>query len=241
MKKLTIELNMANYNEHRITNFIFNQTSHIFANIGAEQVKGMCTFQVVARKELEEDAPIIRDLYFTTSMEELHLITYNETTSKWSQQLAQDIDEWTENLSGFIVTKIVRAYCTFLTYRSRFGGYQKDLPDDFYKNGRILNIVNTPPEATDCLKICINIALNRYTEVDKTTFALRELKGVLVDYKGIDTNPDSADTFAVYESPLPIHNIPLLARDLKMKFNVFKLHHVSGKKYGISTLITYNI
>ena len=158
VKMLTIELNMANYDEHRITNLIFNQTSHIFANIVTKQVKGMCTFQVEARKELEEDAPIIRELYFTTPTGELHLITYNGTTSKWSQQIAQDIDEWTENGSGFIVTKIVRAYCTFLTYRSRFGGYQKDLPDDFYKNGRILNIVNTPPEATDCLKICFNIA-----------------------------------------------------------------------------------
>ena len=37
MKKLTIELNMANYDEHRIINLIFNQTSHIFA----KQVKGM--------------------------------------------------------------------------------------------------------------------------------------------------------------------------------------------------------
>ena len=99
VKKLTIELNMANNDEHGITNLIFNQTS---------QVKGMCTFQVEARKELEED-----------------------------------IDEWTENGSGFIVTKIVRAYCTFVTYRNRFGGYQNDLPDDFDKNGRILSIVNT--------------------------------------------------------------------------------------------------
>ena len=82
------------------------------------------------------------------------------------------------------------------------------------KNGRILNIVNTPPEATNCLKICINIALNGYTEMDKTTFAQRELKGVLVDYKGIDTNPDIEDAFTVYESPFPIHNILLLARDL---------------------------
>ena len=46
--------------------------------------------------------------------------------------------------------------------------------------------------------------------MDETTFALRELKGVLVDYEGIDTNPDIEDAFAVYESPFPIHDIPLL-------------------------------
>ena len=72
--------------------------------------------------------------------------------------------------------------------------------------------------------------------MDKTTFALRELKGVLVDNEGIDTNPDIEDAFAVYESPFPIHDILVLPRDLKVKFNVFKLHHVSGKKYAISTL-----
>ena len=72
--------------------------------------------------------------------------------------------------------------------------------------------------------------------MDKTTFARRELKGVLVDYEGIDTNPDIENAFAVYDSPFPIHDLPLLARELKVKFNVFKLHHVSRKKYDISTL-----
>ena len=142
----------------------------------------MCTFQVEARKQTDEDAPIVRDVYFTTPTEELHLITYNETTSRWSQQLAQDIDEWTENGSGFVVTMIVRAYCTFITYNSRFGGYKKDLPDSFYNYGKIINIINTPKEATDFLKVCINIATEGYTEVDKTTEALRREKGITVEY-----------------------------------------------------------
>ena len=76
---------------------IFNRTSHIFTNIGAKQVKGMCTFQVEARKQIDEETRIIRDVYFTTPTDKLHLLTYNEIASKWSQQLAQDIDgkrEW---------------------------------------------------------------------------------------------------------------------------------------------------
>ena len=113
---------MEHYNEHRIATKLFNKTSHIFNNIVLRQVKGMCTFQVETRKQTDEDAPIIRDVYFTTPTEELHLITYNDIPSKWSQQLAQDTDEWTESGSGFIVTMIVRAYCTFITYNSRFGG-----------------------------------------------------------------------------------------------------------------------
>ena len=122
----------------------------------------MCTFQVEARKQIDEEAPIIRDVYFTTPTEELQLLTY-----KWSQQLAQDIDEWTENGSGFVITRIVRAYCTFITYRSRFGGYKKDLPDVFYNLGKILNVINTPGDVTDCLKVCFNIATEGYTERKK--------------------------------------------------------------------------
>ena len=71
---------MEHYHEHRIATKLFNKTSHIFANIADRQIKGMCTFQVEARKQTDEDAPIVRDVYFTTPTEELHLITYNETT-----------------------------------------------------------------------------------------------------------------------------------------------------------------
>ena len=153
VKKINIELNIRNYDEQRITSSSFNHTSHIFTNIGAKQVKGMCSFQVEAQEQVDEEVPIIRDIYFTTPTEELHLLTYNEITSWWSQQLAQDIDEWTENGSGLVVTKIVRAYCTFITYNSRFGGYKKDLPNIFYNHRKVLNIINTPVEATDCLKL----------------------------------------------------------------------------------------
>ena len=163
VKRINIELNMRNYDERRITTMIFDRTSHTFTNFGAKQVKGMCTFQVEARKQIDEEATIIRDVYFTTPTEELHLLTYNEIASEWSQQLAQDIDEWTENGSGFVITRIVRAYCTFITYRSIFGGYKKDLPDVFYNHGKILNVINTPEDATDCLKVCFNIATDGYT------------------------------------------------------------------------------
>ena len=114
---------------------------------------------------------------------------------------------------------IVRAYCTFITYNSRFGGYKKDLPDSFYNHGKIINIINTPKEATDCLKVCINIATEGYTEVDKTTEALRREKGITVEYETIDRNPYIEDAFSAYETPFRIHDIPTLAKELTTKFN----------------------
>ena len=121
----------------------------------------------------------------------------DEIVSKWSQQLAQDIDEWTEDGSGFIITKIVRAYCTFITYKSRFGGYKKDLPNALYKHGKVLNLINTPAEATDCLKTCKNIATEGYTEKEKTTDRLRAEKDILIDYNTIETNPDGGCIFDI--------------------------------------------
>ena len=227
---------MSNYNEQKIAGVLFNRTSHIFTNVGARQVKGMCNFQVEAQKQMNEDAPIIRDVYFTTPTEELHLLTYNEIVSKWSQQLAQDIDEWTENGSRFIIMKIIRVYCTLITHKSRFGGYKKDLPNAFYKHGKVLNVINTPAEATDCLKTCINIATEGYTEKEKTTDRLRAEKGILVDYNTIETIPDVEDAFSIYESPIPIHDIPPLAKNLHTKFNILKLHNVGNNKFEISTL-----
>ena len=198
----------------------------------------MCNFQIEAQKQMNEDAPIILDVYFTTPTEELHLLTYTEIVSKWSQQLAQDIDEWTENGSGFIITKIFRAYFTFITYKNKFGGYKKDLPNAFYKHGKVLNVINTPAEATYCLKTCINIATEGYTEEEKTMDRLRAEKGVLVDYNTIETNPDVEDAFSTYESPFPVHDIPSLVKNLHTKFNILELHNVGNKKFEISILYT---
>ena len=130
---------------------------------------------------------------------------------------------------------IVRAYCTFIKYNSRFG---INLPDVFYNAGKIINIINTPKDATDCLKVCINIATDGYTEVDKTTEALRREKGITVGYETIERNPYVEDAFSAYESPFRIHYIPTIARELTTKFNILKLHCVSKSKYSISSLYT---
>ena len=133
-------------------------------------------------------------------------------------------------MNGFVITRIVRAPCTFITYRSRFGCYKKDIPDVFYNHGKILNVINTPEDATDCLKVCFNIATEGYTEREKTTDRLRAEKGILIDYNTIESNPDVEDAFSIYNTSFPIHDIPPLAKDLQVKFNILKLHHVSGTK-----------
>ena len=102
----------------------------------------------------------------------------------------------------------------------------------------MLNVINTPAEATDCLKTCINIATEGYTEKEKTRDRLRVEKGILVDYNTIETNPDVENAFSIYESPFPIHDIPPLAKNLHTKFNILKLHNVGNKKFEISTLYT---
>ena len=97
-------------------------------------------------------------------------------------------------------------------------------------------MINTPEDATDCLKLCFSIATEGYTEREKTTDRLRAEKGILIDYNTIESNPDVEDEFSIYNTPFPIHDIPPLAKDMQVKFIILKLHHVSDKKYGISTL-----
>ena len=86
--------------------------------------------------------------------------------------------------------------------------------------------------------MCINIATEGYTEVDKTTEALRREKGITVEYETIDRNPYIEDAFSAYETPFRIHDIPTLAKELTTKFNILKLHNVSKNKYSISSLYT---
>ena len=124
-----------------------------------------------------------------------------------------------------MITRIVRSYCTFITYRSRFGGYKKDLL--FYNHGKILNMINTPEDATDCPKVCSNISTEGYTEREKTSDRLRAEKGILIDYNTIESNPDVEDAFSISNTPFPIHDIPPLAKYLQVKFVILKLHHVS--------------
>ena len=236
--KITVELNLHRFNEERISGAIFAETSHVFQNLDGKEVKGMCTFQVKAEKHTEEEAPLIRDVYFTTVTEELQLLTYRNTTIQWSQQLQQDIDEWTENGSGFAITNIVRAYCTFLTYRGRFGGGDATLPDKFYDQGRVLHIINRPDEATDCLKVCMTIAASGgcYTEVEKTTRELRKTHGVLIDYMQIYPVQEIEELFAGFEEPFPLSEIPRLARTSTVRFNILKLHNNNNNKFSLSVL-----
>ena len=83
--KMVVEVNMANYNELRIGRKLFTETSLVFHEAGDTRVKGLCTFQVEARKEIDEHEPIISDIYFSTITEELHLITFQDTASIWME------------------------------------------------------------------------------------------------------------------------------------------------------------
>ena len=55
-QKIAIQFAMEHYNEHRIATKLFNEPSHVFNNLGDRQVKGICTFQVEARKQTDEEA-----------------------------------------------------------------------------------------------------------------------------------------------------------------------------------------
>ena len=235
--KITVELNLNRVNEERISGAIFAETSHVFQNLDGKEVKGMCTFQVKAEKHTEEQAPIIRDVYFTTITEEMQLLTYRNTTLQWSQQLQQDIDEWTANGSGFVITNIVRAYCTFLTYQGRFGGGDATLPDRFYDGGKVLHVINRPDWATDCLKVCMTIASSAdcYAEVEKTTTELRKTHGILIDYMQISPVQEIEELFAGFEEPFPLSEIPRLARESTAQFNILKLHN-NNNKFSLSVL-----
>ena len=42
----------------------------------------------------------------------------------------------------------------------------------------------------------------------------------MIEYNPIESNPDVEDAFSIYNTPFPIHDIPPLAKDLQVKFNI---------------------
>ena len=203
----------------------------MFQNLDGKEVKGMCTFQVKAEKHTEAEAPIIRDVYFTTITEELRLPKHNDPVEPAAPAGHRRVDRKRE----FVITNIVRAYCTFLTYRGRFGGGDATLPDKFYDQGRVLHVINRPDDATDCLKVCMTIAANGYDEVDKSTRELRKEHGILIDYMQLDTVLEVEELFAGFEEPFPLSEIPRLARTSTTRFNILKLHN-NNNKFSLSVL-----
>ena len=232
--KRKVDLNLSGYNELVISKKIFTQTKNIFKDLEDRHIKGLCVFQLEAVRVTDDNIEEKRDIYFTSNTDEFHATTYAEKVGHWSQQLSTDIDDWVENGSGFNISKIVRAYCTFVTYSSEFGGAD-DSPNKFYCRGRVLHVINTPTNSVDCLKTCINIIKNGYIPSNKSTRVDRNLIGVVVDWKTLEQDPVLDEQFADFHEPFHLHDIPLIAKLTGCSFNVFRLHR-KGNKFSITTL-----
>ena len=186
--------------------------------------KALCTFQVEAKRLIEDTQQTEkRDIYFTTNTEEITLVTYREITQQWAQQLSVDIDEWVENGSGFNITNIVRAHCTFIIYDDEFGGGVADIPDKFYAGGKLIHVINTPIGSQSCLQTCLNIIRNGAKEIAKTTVKLRKLPGIIIDWNELGEDPKLEECMNSFPEPFHVSNIPAIAKILNLEFNVFRL------------------
>ena len=108
VQKKLVDLNMSKYNEKLISKQIFTNTVKVFQRDESASIKALCTFHTIAERLTPEANEIEkRDIYFTTNTEQVFELGYLETTQKWSQQSAVDIDEWVENGSGFAITNIM--------------------------------------------------------------------------------------------------------------------------------------
>ena len=242
VQKKLVKLDLVKYNEQLISKQIFTNTVKIFQKDETTSIKALCTFHTIAERltpgasEVEK-----RDIYFTTNTEQFFELNYQQTTQKWAQQLAVDIDEWVENGSGFAITNIVSAHCTFVTYKDDFGGSGADIPDKFYKCGRLIRVINTPVGSQECFKLCLSIIRNGATEIPKQTTALRKLSGIIVDYNDLAVDQELDDCIKTYDEPFVLSNIPKIAKELATDFNVFRLHRkpTNNNNYTYSLTTIY--
>ena len=241
VQKKLVNLNMTKYNEQLISKQIFRNTNNIFQRDDEASIKALCTFHTIAERlapgavEVEK-----RDIYFTSNTEQVFEIDYQATTQKWAQQLSVDIDEWVENGSGFAITNIVSAQCVFVAYKDDVGGNGEYIPEKLYKRQRLVRVINTPLGSQECFKTCLALIRNGTPEIAKNTLETRRLSGVLVNYPEVVVDDELKECIQTYSEPFVLSNIPKIARELNMAFNVFRLHKDAtrtGKpKYWITTI-----
>ena len=224
VQKKLVKLDLAKYNEKLISKQIFTNTVKIFQKDKTTSIKALCTFHTIAERLTPGASEVEKkDIYFTTNTEQVFELNYQQTTQKWAQQLAVDIDEWVENGSGFAITNIVSAHCTFVTYKDDFGGSGADIPDKFYKCGRLIRVINTPVGSQECFKLCLSIIRNGATEIPKQTTALRKLSGIIVDYNDLAVDQELEDCIKTYDESFVLSNIPKIS---VIRFADFNLNRI---------------
>ena len=241
VQKKLVDLNMTKYNEKLISKQIFTNTVKVFQRDEVASIKALCTFHTIAERLAPEANEVEkRDIYFTSNTEQMFEIGYLEVTQKWVQQLSVDIDEWVENGNGFAITNIVSAHCVFVAYKDDVGGNGEYIPDKLYQRNRLVRVINTPLGSQECFKTCLALIRNGVTETPKNTLELRRLSGVIVDYADLIVDDELKECIRTYDEPFVLSNIPKIAKELNMAFNVFRLHKDTtraGKhKYWLTTL-----
>lgn len=238
-----IKLNMNYLSTTDITKRIYKESRNIVrSKLKENDIKIWCIFEFfVIKNEGSEDENIF-PVYINTSAEQVVQGTFFEAVKVWSEYALNSFDEWLENGSGAKFLELTQVDIYIAEFKGDVGGSKGNdrtpIPRDFFKKGRILNIVNEPVNAeyNSCFHTCICAFQEiKNGEIDlgkkKTTRASRIEVGKVLNYTDLDTS--RLKSVFQLSSPFSLTNIKKMARLLQpVSFNIFKLSKSSDTGDG---------
>lgn len=223
----TMDLNVLD-----IADIIYENSRDIIASkIDKNDVKIWNIFEFFVVKNEGKDDEEIFPIYFPTSAEQIFIDDYTDTVKAWAEFGLTSLDEWLERGSNAKFLKFTKLDMFIAEFKSDVGRGKagEGLPSNFFKKGRVLNLVNEPTRSDyeSCFHTCIcaydDIKHGRVNiDERKTTREARGHIGKVLDYIKIDTT--RFKSVLDIASPFEFKNVKKMSKELKpYSYNIFKL------------------
>ena len=230
-RAVDVELHTADLNDVLISNHLYSNSIDIVKDqLKDSSLKAYPIFRfiVVKRKGLPDEN--IFSLYFSVEITLIHIANYKSIVKHWTDIGLVKFDQ-SQNLgSGFELIELHSVSIMMYQFRSEIGKGDPIIPSIFFKNDRIVKIVNVPRQNVDCFHICICAADLIYHRrkcgekpfLKPTTRKLRKESGnAIIDFSSL--NLKSFSELKLF-SPMKISDLSKVEKYVKpFTFNVYLL------------------
>ena len=235
-----IPLHFTELDENQIVDKLFQQTEAIIKELLKDfslKAYPIFRFIVVKKKGLPDEN--IYSMYFSCEVSLIHIENYFSIVEHWTLIALKKFDE-SQNLgSGSELVELHSVSLLMYQFESAIGkGGNPTIPVEYYKNNRIVKIINVPNGNADCFHNCLCAAylihqrlINKHPPFLKaTTRKIRKEIGkrALIDYSSLDLNLfPGIKPFL----PMKIADIPKIEKYLKpFTLNVYALEKQKQEK-----------
>ena len=192
-----VNLNFKSLYLATVSNKIISATlESVQAKCKEDSLKAYPIFQFIVGKDVGTNKENIWSMYFNVEIAVIHPANYRNIVRNWVRTAITLFEESKSLGSGYEFIELESVSIIYFQFKSETGrGGGKALPTRFYNAYKIVNIINSPKDGTNCFHACIVAALwiskkrenGNFPFVRATTMKLRKTAGgALIDYAKLD-------------------------------------------------------